>query len=63
VAQLYPQAPGSLFVASYDSQGYDGSFLTHLQARFRKETGKRTKKDIHSFTLQPAKFWQLLKKV
>jgi hypothetical protein len=22
VAQLYPQAPGSLFVASYDSQGY-----------------------------------------
>jgi hypothetical protein len=24
VAQLYPQALSSLFVASYDSQGYDG---------------------------------------
>jgi hypothetical protein len=24
VALLYPQAPGSLFVAFYDSQGYDG---------------------------------------
>jgi hypothetical protein len=27
VAQLYPQALGSLFVASYDSQGYGGVFL------------------------------------
>jgi hypothetical protein len=26
VAQLYPQALGSLVVASYDSQGYDGGF-------------------------------------
>jgi hypothetical protein len=26
VAQLYPQAPGSLFVAFYDSQGYAGVF-------------------------------------
>jgi hypothetical protein len=26
VAQLYPQALGSLFVASYDSQGYGGVF-------------------------------------
>jgi hypothetical protein len=26
VAQLYPQALGSLFVASYDSQGYSGGF-------------------------------------
>jgi hypothetical protein len=24
VAQLYPQTPGSLFVASYNSQGYGG---------------------------------------
>jgi hypothetical protein len=24
VAQLYPQAPGSIFVASYESQGYGG---------------------------------------
>jgi hypothetical protein len=30
VAQLYPQALGSLFVASYDSQGYGGRILTRL---------------------------------
>jgi hypothetical protein len=30
VAQLYPQALGSLFVASYDSQGYGGSMRTRL---------------------------------
>jgi hypothetical protein len=29
VAQLYPQAPGSLFVAFQDSQGYAGGILTH----------------------------------
>jgi hypothetical protein len=28
VAQLYPQALGSLFVASYDSQGYGGGIRT-----------------------------------
>jgi hypothetical protein len=28
--QLYPQAPGSLFAAFYDSQDYRGSILTHL---------------------------------
>jgi hypothetical protein len=27
MAQLYPQAPGSLFMA-YDSQGYGGGILT-----------------------------------
>jgi hypothetical protein len=32
VAQLYPQAPGSLFVAFYDSQGYGGGILTRLYA-------------------------------
>jgi hypothetical protein len=32
VAQLYPQALGSLFVASYDSQGYGGGIRTHLSA-------------------------------
>jgi hypothetical protein len=31
VAQLYPQAPGSLFVASCDSQGYGGATRTRLQ--------------------------------
>jgi hypothetical protein len=30
VAQLYPRALGSLFVASYDSQGYGGGILIHL---------------------------------
>jgi hypothetical protein len=30
VAQLYPQALGSLFVASYDSQGYGGGIRPHL---------------------------------
>jgi hypothetical protein len=31
VAQLYPQAPGFLFVAFYASQGYGGGFLTLLR--------------------------------
>jgi hypothetical protein len=30
VAQLYPEALGSLFVAFYNSQGYDGGILTRL---------------------------------
>jgi hypothetical protein len=30
VAQLYPWALGSLFVTSYDSQGYGGGILTSL---------------------------------
>jgi hypothetical protein len=30
VAQLYPQALGSLFVASYDTQGYGGGIRTRL---------------------------------
>jgi hypothetical protein len=30
VAQLHPRAPGSLFVASFDSQGYTGGILTRL---------------------------------
>jgi hypothetical protein len=30
VAQLYPQAPGSLFVTFYDSQGDGGGTLTRL---------------------------------
>jgi hypothetical protein len=32
VAQLYPQALGSLVVACYNSQGYGGSVRTHLHA-------------------------------
>jgi hypothetical protein len=30
VSQLYPQALGSLFIASYDSQGYDGGIRPRL---------------------------------
>jgi hypothetical protein len=30
VAQLYPQPLGSLFIASYDSNGYGGGILTRL---------------------------------
>jgi hypothetical protein len=30
VAQLYPKALGSLFVTSYNLQGYDGGIRTHL---------------------------------
>jgi hypothetical protein len=30
VAQLYPRALGSLFVASYDLQGYIGGIVTRL---------------------------------
>jgi hypothetical protein len=32
VAQLYPQALGSLFIASYDPQGYGGGIRTCLYA-------------------------------
>jgi hypothetical protein len=31
VVQLYPQALGSLFVASYDSQGYGGGIRPRLR--------------------------------
>jgi hypothetical protein len=31
VAKLHPLAPGFLFVAFYDSQGYGGGILTRLQ--------------------------------
>jgi hypothetical protein len=34
VAQLYPPAPGSLFVASYDSQGYGEGIRTRLHTGY-----------------------------
>jgi hypothetical protein len=34
VAQLYPRAPGSLFVASYDFQGYGGRIRTNLHVGY-----------------------------
>jgi hypothetical protein len=33
VAQLYPQAPGSILIAFYDSQGYGGGIVTLLHTR------------------------------
>jgi hypothetical protein len=42
VAQLYSQALGSLFVASYDSQGYGGGILTRLHTKSKmKSLGKK----------------------
>jgi hypothetical protein len=35
--QLYPQAPGSVFVASYDSQNYGGGILTSLHTGWIKD--------------------------
>jgi hypothetical protein len=34
VAQLYPQVLGSLFIASYDSQGYGGGIRTRLHTGY-----------------------------
>jgi hypothetical protein len=36
VAQIYPQELGSLFIASYDSQGYGGGIRTRLNTGFFK---------------------------
>jgi hypothetical protein len=51
VAQLYPQTPGSHFIALYDSQGYGGGILTDLHTgvmneilrifRFKKGSNRR----------------------
>jgi hypothetical protein len=35
VAQFYPWARGSLFAASYDSQGYGGGILTLLHTGYK----------------------------
>jgi hypothetical protein len=34
VAQLYPRALDSLFVAPYDSQGYGGGIISRLRTNF-----------------------------
>jgi hypothetical protein len=34
VSQLYPQALGSLFLPSYDSQGYGGGIWTRLHSSY-----------------------------
>jgi hypothetical protein len=45
VAQLYPQALGSLSVASYDSQGYGRSIRTHLHSG-RKPNNSESKSEL-----------------
>jgi hypothetical protein len=45
VAQLYPQAPGSLFVAFYGSQGYDGGILTRLHTGNLPHVVKRPRRE------------------
>jgi hypothetical protein len=41
VAQLYPQALGSLFVASYDSQGYGGGIRPRLHTGVKQSRSGR----------------------
>jgi hypothetical protein len=40
VAHLYPQALGSIFVVSYDSQGYGGGIRTRLHTSLCELTSK-----------------------
>jgi hypothetical protein len=42
VAQLYPQAMGSLFIASYDSQGYGGGIRPRLHTGDLVESRNRS---------------------
>jgi hypothetical protein len=43
VARLYPQALGSLFVASYDSQGYGGGIRLRLHTGFNPNSKSKSK--------------------
>jgi hypothetical protein len=40
VTRLYPQVLGSVFVASYYSQGYGGGIRTHLHTGFLNEVSE-----------------------
>jgi hypothetical protein len=50
VAQLYPRAMGSLFVASYDSQGYGRSFLLLSKLNNSEANGIENGVSIVAFT-------------
>jgi hypothetical protein len=50
VAQLYPQALGYLFVASYDSQGYGGGIRTCLYAGWRTESESESESQSYFMT-------------
>jgi hypothetical protein len=45
VAQLYPQAPGFLFITFYDSQGYGGGIRTRLHTGEYYELYDQVKED------------------
>jgi hypothetical protein len=49
VARLYPQALGSLFVASYDSQGYGGGIRLRLHTEFHRRLQQHIYIYIYSF--------------
>jgi hypothetical protein len=54
VAQLYPRALGSLYVASYDSQDYGGGNLTRLH------TGLESSCECSNEVLNSIKCWEFL---
>jgi hypothetical protein len=43
VAQSYPQALGSIFVTSYDLQGYGGGIQTHLHTGINYNSKSKSK--------------------
>jgi hypothetical protein len=54
VAQVYPQALGSLFVASYHSQGYVGSIGTRLRAGWTSSMTTLADAEAEAYCRQPA---------
>jgi hypothetical protein len=56
VAQLYPQALGSLFVASYYSQGYGGGIRTRLHAGFNKLVRRYSVKNLDTNRIEKIVF-------
>jgi hypothetical protein len=53
VARLYPQALGSLFVVSHDSQGYGGGVLTRLHTGFSNSLCSRSQSYFTTGGLPP----------
>jgi hypothetical protein len=53
VAQLHPQALGSVFFVSYNSQGYDGGIRTRLHAGRNKELLYDRRFAANEFILAP----------
>jgi hypothetical protein len=57
VTQLYPQALGFLFVASYDSQGYGGGIRTHLHAGLISNCQSQSQSQIATDGQSVSKSW------